>query len=309
MKILVTTSSYNRAAGAALDLIEAAGAAILYNPFKRKLSEDEAHALFSEHDPVGVIAGVEPLTDRVIGAAPSLKTIIRLGSGMDSVDAGACTARKIHLDNTPSGPTESVAELTLGLMLGCLRQIPQADRIVRGGGWKNLPGNLLTGRTVGIVGYGRIGRRLADLLAPFRVKILAYDPYLEQAPAGATLVDLDTLLAQSDLVSLHLAASAETKNLLSTARIAAMKPGAILLNVSRGGVVDEAALGDALRSGKLAAAALDVFEEEPYAGPLREIETLIMTSHMGSSAAEARRLMEAESAEKLHAALKAAGIL
>lgn len=308
-QILVTTSSFDQQANPALQRLVAAGFTVRLNPHGRRLTETEVGDLLAAGDVVGMIAGVEPLTEAVMARATALKVISRCGIGMDSVDVGAAARRGIVVHNTPGAPVGAVAELTLGLMLDLLRRIGQADRNIRQGGWKQIMGNLLAFQTVGIVGFGRIGRRVAELLHAFGAKVLAYDVVAATAPDHVELCGLDSLLARADIVTLHLPYSESLKHMIGGRELAMMKPGSHLLNTARGGLVDEAALAAALASGHLAGAALDAFEQEPYAGPLAALPQMVLTAHMGSYAKESRIQMEREAAENLWQGLTAAGIL
>lgn len=299
--VLWTTSSF--AAAAAL---ERAGLAVKANPKKRKLTEDETLALFAEVRPAGLVAGLEPLNRRVLEAARAhLKVVSRCGTGLDNVDLDAAKELGIRVYNTPDAPAPAVAELTLALMLAALRGVAESDRAVRAGRWERRVGGLLGARTVGVVGYGRVGRRVAALCRAFGCTALAYDP-VPFEDAAVRRAGLAELLAESDVVTLH---ASGTARLLDAAALAAMKKGAVLVNTARGGLVDEAALAAALRSGALSAAGLDVFEAEPYAGPLKDLPNVVLTAHLGSAAAECRGRMELEAAENLVRGLKEAGVL
>ncbi|UOM37356.1 phosphoglycerate dehydrogenase [Acuticoccus sp. I52.16.1] len=301
--ILTTTSSFKERDNETTRRLAAAGHRILFSPLGRRLGEDDAVALFAEHDPIGIVAGVEPLTDRVMAAAPSLKAIARCGTGLDSVDLEAARARGIVVSNTPGAPALAVAELAVGHILGALRRIAEADRLIREGNWTALSGGLLGARTVGIVGFGRIGQRVAELVTPFGGRLIAADPFAEAKAAankGVELVALDTLLAEADVVTLHAAPGTVR---LGAEELARCRAGAILVNTARGDLVDEGALLAALQAGRLAGAALDVFAEEPYAGPLAALPGVTMTAHMGSYAAESRSLQEREALDNLLADL------
>lgn len=306
--VLTTTSAYGEADPGSPKLLADAGLAVFGNPFARKLTEAEVAELLARHRPVGLIAGMEPLTAKVLeGAAAHLKVVSRVGMGLDSVDREAARRLGIAVFNTPDAPSQAVAELAVALMLAALRRVAEADRLVRSGGWKPLLGGLLGGKTVGIVGYGRIGRRVADLVRAFGCAVLGSDP--AGVPPGVEGVGLDELLERSDVVTLHLPAEAAAGNLLSSERLGRMRPGAVLVNAARGGLVDEAALADALKSGRLAAAGIDAFETEPYAGPLKGLPNAVLTCHMGSAAVESKARMEREAAENLLKGLKAVGAL
>lgn len=307
--VLVTTSTFGAGDAEPRRLLDGAGLDVRLNPFKRKLTEAEVLALLAEHKPVGILAGVEPLTSRVLEAARGhLRIVSRCGAGLESVDLAAAGRLGMKVLSTPDAPSPAVAELAVALMLDALRKVSQADRNLRAGRWQSLPGGLLGCRTVGVVGFGRIGSRVAALCRAFGCKILVCEErpvaqdWAEQAP-------LDELLKRSDVVTLHVPLLPSTRGLISAAKLALMKKHSVLINVSRGGLVDEAALEAALRNGALAAAGLDVFEQEPYQGPLSKLENAVLTCHMGSAAAECRSRMEKEAAENLIEGLRAAGEL
>lgn len=307
-KVLITTSSFNVAAADSLALLRQAGFEIATNPHGRKLGEDEVAGLLGD-DVVGMIAGTEPLTRRVLSGARGLKIVSRCGIGLDSVDLAAAAELGIEVTNTPDAPSAAVAELTLGLMLDQLRRISQADRQIRAGQWKPLMGGLLAARTVGIVGYGRIGRRVARLARAFGARVLAADAADVAADGVAEASALEPLLAQADFVTLHMPSQKGAGHFLDAQRIGMMKRGAVLVNTARGDLVDEAALALAIRDGHLGGAALDTYEKEPYTGPLAELPQVVLTAHMGSYAEESRGIMEREAADNLYKGLAARGLV
>lgn len=298
--VLVTTSSFGRHDGAPLRRLRDSGLRVVLNPHGRRLTESEVGALIRRHAPVGVIAGVEPLTADVLGQSTGLKVISRCGVGLDSVDVGAAARMGVAVTNTPDAPVIPVAELTVGLMLALLRGIHLSDAGVRQGRWHRPMGGLLFGKTVGIIGCGRIGACVAALLAPFQCDVLGCDlrPSSDM-PAQCRPVALPRLLSEADIVTLHIPCSPENRHLINAERLMAMKEGACLINAARGGLVDEAALYGALASGKMGGAALDTFEEEPYTGPLAKLENVLLTSHIGSYAAEGRVMMETQAVDRL----------
>jgi D-3-phosphoglycerate dehydrogenase len=307
-KILVTTSSFAAEGNIPLREIEASGFKIKFNPHGRRLSEDEAIEFLSDPSVVGMIAGVEPLTKKVLKNAPSLRVISRCGTGMDSVDLAAATELGIAVLNTPNAPVQSTAELTVGLILSVARRIAEADRNLRANIWKPLPGPLLGEASIGIIGLGRVGTTVAGIMQAFGSRVLGYDPVNVTDTQSIEQVSFNTLLAEADIISIHVPLSPSTRNLIGAKEIATMKIGAILINAARGGLVDEGAIAEALESGHLAGAGLDVYAEEPYSGPLTTFEQVVLTAHMGGTAREARAIMEQEAADNLRQGLQKAGV-
>jgi len=301
LQVLITTSTFNLDNFEQLELLNKAQIEVKLNPFATRLTEDQAIDLLGTNT-IGLIAGLEPLTEKVLTSAKSLKVIARVGTGLDSVDLVAAKKLGITVLNTPDAPTQAVAELTLGHILGLLRNIPVADRQIRNGVWKGLMGSLLQTKTVGIVGFGRIGKRVAGLLSAFGAKVIISD---ELATSTEYLnVGLNELCAKSDVITLHLPYNDSTHHLINEKQLNLMKKGSYFVNISRGGLVDEDALLAALKSGRIAGAALDCFEHEPYDGELRNFDNVQITAHMGSYARETRDLMEREASQLLVDALK-----
>lgn len=296
--ILITTSSFGDMDDTPLGLLRQAGFTPVLNPHGRKLTEAEAVVLVAEHRPVGILAGVEPLTRAVMAAGSGLQAIARCGIGMENVDRDAAEELGIVVTNTPDAPTQAVAEITLGAMLCLVRGIARSSAAIHAGRWERPMGALLARQTVGLLGLGRIGARLATLLAPFGCRILGHDPLVAGLP-GVVSVDLQTLAAQSDIVSLHVPYLPATHHIVDEALLRSMKPGAFLVNYARGGLVDEAALDRALAEGRLGGAALDCFEQEPYSGPLCRHPNVVLTGHIGSYAREGRVIQETQAVENL----------
>lgn len=306
MQVLISTSSFNLANFAQLSDLKNAGVEVKLNPFAARLTEEQVIDLLGTNT-IGLIAGLEPLTKNVLQAAKSLKVIARVGTGLDSVDLVAAKELEIAVLNTPDAPTKAVAELTIAHILGLLRHVSQADRQVRAGVWKGLMGSLLETKTVGIVGFGRIGKRVATLIAAFGASVIISDAQVKSSDFEN--VGLDELCTRSDIVSLHLPYSQATHHIIDEKRMNLMKKGSFIVNISRGGLVDEAMLLVALKSGHLAGAALDCFEQEPYEGELRNLENVQITAHMGSYARETRDLMEQEASRLLVNALHEKNLL
>jgi D-3-phosphoglycerate dehydrogenase len=233
------------------------------------------------------------VTSDLLNGAVRLRLIARAGIGVDNIDLDAATARGILVVNAPMGNVRSTAEHTLALIFALARRIPAADRAVRDGAWKDgYEGTQLAGKRLGVIGVGKIGREVAAMGAALGMQILAHDPYLPDSawPAlGLHPLPLEQLLADSDIVTIHVPLLAETRGMIGARQIAAMKPGAYLINCARGGLVDESALAAALVSGHLAGAALDVFAQEPlHDSPLLGAPNLILTPHVAASTREAQ---------------------
>lgn len=301
--VAITTSSFNEAN--LPDQLRRC-AQVLRNTTGRRMTEDEVEALLSQ-GVVGIIAGVEPLTARVLRRAKQLKVVSRVGTGVDNIDLAVAGELGITIRRTPDAPTEAVAELTIGLMLAVLRNVVTHDRAVRSGNWQVTSGHLLRGRRVGLVGAGRIGQEVARLLDAFGASVAFHDPFVPSLGGGLRSRSLEDLLSESEIVSLHLPLSEATHHFIGSAELSQMPQKSILINVARGGLVDERALLKALNDGDLAGAALDCFEEEPYVGPLRALEQVVLSPHAGSAARETRDRMEAEAAQTLLAELMAHG--
>ena len=307
-KIIVTTSSFAKNDCGLLDMSAGQELHIVLNPFARKLTESEVSELIELHQPVGMIAGVEPLTRKVLEKAKNLKVISRAGIGMDSVDLQSAKDLGIVVTNTPDAPTIPVAELTLGMILSLLRRIHVSDASLRHGEWIRPMGNLLHGKTVGLIGCGRIGSYLAGLLSSFGCIILGYDPFINKSDKFS-LVGLGKILSDTDIISLHIPYNQENHHFINAERIQNMKKGSLLINAARGGLIDEDALYNALSSGHLGGAAMDCFEEEPYAGKLKDLDSVLLTAHIGSYAQEGRVMMERQAVENLFQELKKAGCI
>jgi len=247
----------------------------------------------------------------MIDAAKNLKVIGRAGVGLDNIDVEYAKSNGIKVLNTPGATSISVAELTIGLILAVMRKIAYADRETRAGNWpkKKCKGIEMYGKTLGIIGIGRIGKEVAKRAKVFGMKVLYYDVYrpdeATERELGVEYRDLDTLISESDVITLHVPLLPETKHLINAERIAKMKDGAIIINAARGGIVDEEALYEALKSGKLYGAALDVYENEPLKeSKLFELDNVVLTPHIGAQAKEGQTRAGIEIAQKVAEALK-----
>jgi D-3-phosphoglycerate dehydrogenase len=243
-----------------------------------------------------------------IAAAPDLKVIARAGVGLDNVEIPAATAANILVVNAPTSNIVSAAELAVSLLLAVARNVVPANLALKNGQWKRsqFGGVELQGKTVGIIGMGKIGMLVAQRLAGFDMKFVAYDPYVKSAPSGGPeikMVSLDELLAESDFVTIHIPKTAETKGVIDSAALGKMKPTAFVINAARGGVLDEAALFDALTAGTIAGAGLDVYATEPCTdSPLFGLDNVVATPHLGASTDEAQEKAGIAVAESVVAA-------
>lgn len=298
-RILVTTVPFAAHDRRPFDLLAAAGLEYVVNPHRQKLTEDQLARLIPGFD--GLIAGTEPITARVLERADRLQMISRVGIGLDSVDLQAARARGITVCYTPDAPAAAVSELTIGLMLSLLRSIHVSNAQIHGGGWQRLLGRRLGELTVGIIGVGRVGRRVLRHLegfSPRRVLLNDLAPDATLPAAGAVeWAAKERLLRESDVVTLHVPLTAATRDLIRRDHLLGMKPDAIVINTARGGIVNEQDLHAVLESGHLGGAAVDVFTREPYSGPLASNSRCLLTAHMGSMSADARTRMEGEATE------------
>jgi len=252
----------------------------------------------------GAITGLERIDDDVLRAVPSLSVVSRLGVGVDMLDLDAFERRGVRVARAEGANSRSVAELTLLLILGVLRRIPEVGAGLRSGRWEQPSGRELTGKTVGVVGLGHVGREVARLVGAVGCDVLAVDAYQTEAPGGVQLVDLDRVLRDSDVVSIHVPLTADTTGLIGRRELGLMKPDAVHINTARGPLVDEAALVEALNQGSLAGAGLDVLADEPPVDSvLLHHPKVFVTSHIGGSTDEALYAMGTAAIDGLQRAL------
>lgn len=296
MRALASILPFAETDTAPLDMLHSSGIELVRNPVEHRMTEADLISAVGDVD--AIICGTEPITARVIAAAPRLKVVARVGSGYDTVDIAAAQAHGVKVTITPDGPVESVAELTIALALDACRNISRSDRSIRDGKWIRPMGRLLAERTVGVAGVSRIGVRVAQKLLSLGCRVIGHD-LRPRDDLPITFVNKAELLEQSDILTLHLAATPQTKDWLGATEFAMMRKGSILVNASRGGIVDETALHDALSSGHLAHAAIDVFGQEPYSGPLAELPNVTLSAHIGSMTLEARTKMEFDACQSV----------
>jgi D-3-phosphoglycerate dehydrogenase len=299
-KILVTTVPFSDKNRLPLELLENAGIEFLINPYNKKLTEDQLAELITDFDVV--IAGTEPITDKVMANASRLKLISRVGIGLDNVDLLAAERRGIKVSYTPDAPAPAVAELTVGLMLSLLRFVHVSNAQLHRGEWQRHFGRRIPEVTIGIIGVGRIGRRVLTRLSSFGTpRVLVNDIYPDTKlvpELKLEWVGKEDIYRYADVISLHVPLTPRTKNMIQAKHLSLMKQDALLINLSRGGIINEQDLANALNAGHLAGAAIDVFEHEPYTGPLASIERCLLTAHMGSMSIDCRTRMEIEATEE-----------
>lgn len=303
MRVLVAAPLHEKA----IEVLKNAGFEVVYEEYP-----DEERLLELAKDVDAIIVRSKPkVTRKVIENAPNLKVIGRAGVGLDNIDLDAAKERSIEVVNSPGASSRSVAELAMALMFNVTRKIAFADRKMREGVWakKQCMGFELDGKTLGIVGFGRIGYNIAKIAKAMGMNLLLYDPYpnFERAKeVGGKFVELEELLKESDVVTLHVPLLDSTYHLINEERLKLMKPTAILINAARGPIIDTNALVKALREGWIAGAGLDVFEEEPLpAGhELTKLDNVVLTPHIGASTVEAQMRAGVEVAEKVVKILK-----
>ncbi|MEM2908925.1 MAG: hydroxyacid dehydrogenase [Candidatus Bilamarchaeaceae archaeon] len=245
------------------------------------------------------------VTAELLKKAPKLRVVARAGVGLDNIDVPTCEAKGIRVLNTPAASANAVAELTIGHIISAMRFIAKAHHQMKNKIWdkKSLVGQEIEGKTLGVIGYGRIGSLVGKKASALGMKILAYNPPPRHEDGIARFVELEQLFAEADIITLHVPLTPETKNMINKNTIARMKDGVIIINTARGGVVDEDALYAACKSGKIGAAALDVYWEEPYKGKLLELDNVFFTPHLGASTKEAQVRIGSELIELLRKSL------
>lgn len=283
--VAVTARSFRQVPGEHHDLLRAAGLEPRFPEVDRPLEETELVDLV--RGCWGLIVGVDRVTAAVLDAGP-LQAVVRFGSGTDNIDLDAARTRGVKVSSTPGANARSVAELAIGLLLALARHLVVHDRQVRAGSWSRQTGMELAGRRLGIVGYGAVGREVAGIARGIGMEIVATDPFVREA--DVPLVDLETLLTSSDAVTLHAPLTDDTRGMIGAAQLGLMRPEAVLINTSRGGLVDEGALAETLAAGRIRGAAFDAFEREPPNGsPLLALDNFVASPHAGAATLEAAR--------------------
>ena len=300
-KVLITTVPFGEKDKSPIKLLESNDISYVINPLNKKLTETELEGLVSDIDVI--IAGTEQITAKVMNKAKNLKMISRVGIGLDSVDLLTANKKGISVSYTPDAPAPAVAELTISMMLTLLRSVHVSNSQMHAGQWHRFFGRRLSNVTIGVIGVGRIGKGVIKHLQGFGTPhILANDINPDQQfidKYGLEWEEKEYIYKHADIVSLHLPLTSKTKDMVRKRHLLSMKRDAIVINTSRGGIINEKDLYDVMQSDHLSGAAIDVFDEEPYDGPLKEIERCLLTAHMGSMSIDCRTRMEIEATEEV----------
>jgi D-3-phosphoglycerate dehydrogenase len=300
-RVLITTVPFGAHNNLPLELLASAEAEYSINPLGRRLKEEELAQMAIDAEVI--IAGTEPITAMVMIAAPNLKLISRVGIGLDNVDLLAARERGIAVSYTPEAPAPAVAELTIGLILSLLRHTNLANLKMHRGEWDRQMGRRMSEVTIGVIGTGRIGSRVLRRIPVFgtpRTLVNDLNPERKLVPElKLEWVSKEDIYREADVISVHVPMTKQTHNMIGAKQLRQMKPDALLINTSRGGIINESDLYQAMREGHLGGAAIDVFEDEPYGGPLAEIDRCLLTCHMGSMSIDCRSRMEIEATEEV----------
>lgn len=300
-KVLITTVPFGENTRLPFELLEKARIEYLVNPLGKKLTENEVAHMVRDYD--AIIAGTEPITDKVLESAKNLKMISRVGIGLDSVNLNSAKTRGINVSYTPDAPAPAVAELTIGLILNLLRSVHISNTQMHQGLWNRYLGRRLEEVTIGIIGVGRIGRFLLRKTKGFGIsKILVNDISPNRELDNEFKLEWtakENIYKEADIITLHLPLTHLTRNMILKKELQEMKRDAILINTSRGGIINELDLYHVMKTGHLSGAAIDVFEQEPYKGPLSDLDRCLLTAHMGSMSIDCRAKMELEATEEV----------
>jgi D-3-phosphoglycerate dehydrogenase len=298
MKILISTYPFATTGKKPLEILENSGHELIHNPFKRRLKTGDINDLIENVD--AIIAGTEPYPNDALKNAKKLKVISRVGIGLDNLDLNFCKKNGIQVSYTPDAPSRAVQELTISFIINILRHINVSDQSIRNLTWNRFMGKLVSEVKIGILGVGRIGSGVIKLLEPFQPNISAYDinpEKLKNLPRYVNIEKFDSMLKTCDLISLHIPMNRKNHHLINKDTLNKMKQGSFIVNTARGGLIDDQALYESLKSGHIQGAALDVFETEPYEGPMCNLSNVVMSAHIGASANYSRYHMELGAAQ------------
>jgi len=295
-QIFVALSSFAEHDKRPLDLLKTSGYPFKIHNTGKRITTSEL--LQSGVEATVILAGVETYDAQILDGLPKLRCISRCGVGVDAIDLQAAKKIGIEILNTPGIPTQAVAELALTMFLALSRNLSRQIDSMRDRKWERFETHLLSGRTIGLIGFGSIGQRVAELCIAFGAKVIACDPFVIPSIAekmNVSFVTKEHLLGEADIISLHASKGSDKSFIIGADELNLMKDGAFLVNLARGDMVNEVALAEALTSGKLGGAGLDVFGEEPYKGPLSQFEQVLLTPHSATNTIETRAKMELES--------------
>lgn len=299
-KILVALSTFGEYDRGPLELLEKSGCPYFINPLKKRLSKEEVVEM--GRDCEGVIAGVEIYDEDVLGSLPELRCISRCGVGLDNIFLETARVRGIKIFNTPSVVVQPVAELTVAMIMGLCRKLALHTSWLRNGRWEKEAGSMISGKNLGVIGLGQIGKKVCEIMAGFGCRIFGTDPCpdVEWAErSGVSVVPLDDLLRAADIITIHVSDSPDCKFQLGKKNFGIMRKGVMIVNTARGRFIDEDVLYQALLRRDVESAALDVFPEEPYKGKFCSLENVILTPHVGTLTKESRVQMEMEAVSNL----------
>lgn len=300
-RVLITTVPFGQYDKYPIELLEANNIKYDINPLGRRLKADELAEMISDYSIL--IAGTEPITKEVLNKATNLKLISRVGIGLDNINLQVAKKNNIIISYTPDAPAPAVGELTIGLILSSLRHIHISNMKIHQNLWQRYSGFRLSKLNVGIIGAGRIGTNVINHLQGFNCKRILVNDINDDIKfpdfENVEFAEKEKIYREADIISLHLPLTEETNNLITKEEISYMRSNVILINTSRGGIINENDLANALKSDKLYAAAIDTFIDEPYIGPLVGVDNCLLTAHMGSMTADCRALMEIQATEEI----------
>ena len=306
--IFVTLSTFCEDSDEPMMVLEQSGFTFNVNSLARRMTSREVIELGGKAR--AFVAGLEKYDAETISQMPNISCISRCGVGIDNIDMKVAEQRNIEILNTPEEPIIAVAEMTLAMMLSLLRQLPRVNALMRDRKWKRVRGNLLADKTIGIIGMGRTGKRVIELVRAFRARVIVVDPFPDINWARENeveLVDMNELLQRAEIISIHASPSGDNVCLLDEENIQKIRPGAWLINMARGDMVDDVALASALSSGQLSGVGMDVFSTEPYSGILCDSDRVMLSPHQATLTVETREKMELKAVENAVDYLKAHG--
>ena len=300
-KVLITTIPFGDPEPKSLEMLKNAGIDYTINPFNRKITETDLKEIISDYD--GLIAGTETISKQVIDLAPKLKIIARVGVGTDGVDLNYAKNKDIKITYTPDAPGPAIAELAIGFMYSLLRSTHTANLQIRDGKWNRSIGRSFSDMTIGVIGAGRVGSKVIDLINKIGCKkLLVSDVYHNETLRehyGFEWASKETVFNESDIITFHVPLTADARGMVKTEQLLSMKEDVLIINTARGGIIDENDLYSVMQTGHIGGVAIDVFDQEPYTGPLINIDRCLLTPHIGSASRECRAKMELESAEDI----------